>query len=50
MFICECSQSFKTAEEFSDHVHRVGDVAPCKKKAVDWEPTKDWFARREQPQ
>jgi hypothetical protein len=46
MFKCECGHSFKTGEEFSDHVHRVGTDPPCTKKPVDWKPTKDWFDRQ----
>ena len=49
-FVCECGIAFQTCEEFSDHVHRVGDVPPCKKKPVGWEPTKDWSARAREKQ
>ncbi len=48
MFPCECGTVLKTAEEFSDHVHRVGDVPPCKKKPIPWQPTKDWVSRKEE--
>lgn len=46
MFPCECGHKFDTAEQFSDHVHRVGDVPGCKRKPVDWAPTQSWFDRR----
>ena len=46
MFPCECGVVLQTGEDFSDHVHRVGDVVACKRKPVDWKPTQSWFDRR----
>jgi len=41
-FPCECGKAFKTAEEFSDHVH-----SDCKDGVIPWQPSADYLAERE---